>query len=117
MKRHFLKTSWALFIVVATIGLVFAVACGSEEAPTTAPDPTSPPDSDNRDPEADFSWHPGVVPEGDNYQTTFHFMAMASDPDGDDLSYEWTFAGGRPRPLPARMCRPTSPASPTTMSP
>ena len=61
-------------------------------------DPTQPPttDSDNRDPEADFSWHPGVVPEGDNYQTTFHFMAMASDPDGDDLTYEWTFAGGRP---------------------
>ena len=103
MKRHFLKTSWSLLIIVVTIGLVIGVACGSEESPTTAPDPTqspadptSPPDSDNSDPEANFSWHPGVVPEGDNYQTTFHFMAMASDPDGDDLTYDWTFAGGRP---------------------
>ena len=36
------------------------------------------------------------MPAGDSYQTPFHFTATASDPDGDPLSYAWTFQSGRP---------------------
>ena len=101
MKRYFGKTAWSLIVILAAMGV--AAACSPDPTPpptdrSVPPPPVSSPtpDTDNRAPEADFVWHPDVVPEGDNYQTAFHFMAMASDPDGDDLTYEWVFTGGRP---------------------
>ena len=98
MKRHFGKTIWSLLIVLVMIGVGLAVACGGDDTPP--PTDTSVPPTDvptaNRDPEAEFVWHPDVVPAGDNYRTPYSFMAMASDPDGDELTYEWAFTGARP---------------------
>ena len=114
--------------VLATIGLGLSgwlVAADEDPHPPPpiglyprlmSPHPTG---SENRDPEAEFSWHPDVVPaEGDNYQTPFYFMAMASDPDGDELYLRLDICR---RKTPNRYRRKredlSSPASPTTMSP
>ena len=53
-------------------------------------------DATNHPPMADFVFDPQAVPRGDNFETVVTFNATGSDPDGDQLSYEWAFQGGRP---------------------
>ena len=62
--------------------------------PTPTPTPTIPPE--NRAPTADFTFEPESVPRGDNHQTIVTLTATASDPDGDQLTFEWVIFGGRP---------------------
>ncbi|MCH8086325.1 MAG: PKD domain-containing protein [Chloroflexi bacterium] len=99
MRRLFTKKWLPVLAVLAIVGAACGGGGGDGEASTEVPStPTSIPaaGSENRSPTADFIWHPDAVPEGDNYQTMFTFSASASDPDGDPLTYEWQFTGGRP---------------------
>ena len=58
---------------------------------TTAPTPL-----ENRPPTAVFTFDPPSVARGDNFETVVTYTATGSDPDGDPLTYEWSFMGGRP---------------------
>ena len=66
-----------------------------QPTPTSEPTPTPTPLT-NRPPTADFTIDPPAVPRGDNFETVVTYTATGSDPDGDPLTYEWRFTGGRP---------------------
>ena len=102
------------------VGLVVIVAAcgGSSSATPTAtatstpsatptPSPTIP--AENRPPTADFTFEPASVPRGDNNQTTVTLTATASDPDGDPLTFEWTFSSGTPATAEGRVVMTTFP--------
>ena len=103
MTRAFRSRFTLVLTLIAVVSLL-AVACGDSETATSVPatstsaaepDATSTPET-NRSPTADFTWDPAAVPRGDNYTTPFTFTATASDPDGDELSYDWQITGGNP---------------------
>ena len=84
------KTVFALALAL----MLTLAACGGGDR--DAATPTAPPAPDNQVPTADFTFDPEAVPRGDNNQTIVTFTATASDPDGDALTFEWSFFSGTP---------------------
>jgi len=88
-----------LILSLGVILVLVAAACGGgdEDETPTVPQPTSTPEeAANNPPTADFTFTPDAVPRGDNFQTVVTFTATASDPDGDPLTFQWTFKSGNP---------------------
>ncbi len=106
-----------LFVAIGAalvLGLVAAACGGDGGTPTPAPLATATPTATatrvpptatrvlptptpaNRPPRADFTFRPEEVARGDNNQTVITFTAIASDPDGDPLTFEWRFSSGTP---------------------
>ena len=89
---------------MAPVLILILAACGGgggdAATPTVPPTPTPTPTpnipDENRAPTADFTFEPAAVPRGDNNQTIVTLTATASDPDGDLLTFEWTFFRGTP---------------------
>ena len=71
------------FTLMSIVLVVFA-ACGDDIT-----------DPDNQAPTASISADPVSVPRGDNNQTIVTLDGSASsDPDGDELTYDWTVPNG-----------------------
>ena len=117
LKDKLTRRKGLLAISLGLVVLLVAAACGgggdnNGVEPTTVPsgsagdtleDETTKKNGDslvddatNHPPTADFVFDPQAVPIGDNFETVVTFNATGSDPDGDQLSYEWAFQGGRP---------------------
>ena len=99
MKLHFGKTIWSLLVVLVVIGVGLAVACGGDDTPT----PDRHIGSTNRRPPRPTRTRrptsygtPTWFPRETTTRPPTSFLAMASDSDGDELTYEWAFTGGRP---------------------
>jgi len=93
MKAIRFRANIAVAFVVGLV--VIGIACGG--GATATPEPSSTPTpSRNHPPTVDFTFDPPAVAHGDNFQTVVTYTATGSDPDGDQLTYEWVFTGGRP---------------------
>jgi len=111
LKDKLTRRKGPLLISLGLVVLLVAAACGgggdnngaesttvpSGNAGDTLEDETTiVDDATNHPPTADFVFDPQAVPIGDNFETVVTFNATGLDPDGDQLSYDWAFQGGRP---------------------
>ncbi|MGH9409173.1 MAG: PKD domain-containing protein [Vicinamibacterales bacterium] len=77
--------------IVAVACLFLACGCGGSGGGSTSATPTAPTTSTNHNPVInDMSVTPSFGVSG---LTNFSATASASDPDGDIVSYQWTYAG------------------------
>jgi hypothetical protein len=78
-------------LFVLTLGLTLGACGGGDSTPGPPTSPTPPPASQNRAPVINsITASPSF---GIAQLTTFSYSAVASDPDGDSISYSWDLAG------------------------
>ena len=85
-----------VYRLIPALALLLAAACGKDSpaTPTTPTTPNTPttPTTTNRAPSiGSMSVSPAFGISG---LTTFTFVAAATDPDNDVLTYGWSFTGG-----------------------
>ena len=108
-KKSGLGIMSLLFVVVLVTAACSSGSDNPASGSTTTPSGVE--DDVNLPPTADFSFAPPTVPIGDDFQTVVTFDATGSDPEGDQLSYEWFFQGGRPAAATGRVATTTFPGA------
>src|SRR5438045_8979982 len=82
---------WCIGFSLLIAGAGAFVACGSSSSPPATPTPVTPAPAQNKSPVV------GTVTVTPTFGIAdlqrFSFVATASDPDGDALSYSWDVAG------------------------